>query len=91
MNNIKEVRAMKNLSGRIEEIFIEIAFAEERESGQLKNISGRFTEWFDKHFTAITFAEAGDFDTARDVMGGGSSGGKHTVGYCLPGFCTGRA
>ena len=82
---------MKNIARRIEEMFIEIAFAEEREINHLKKISGRFTEGLDKHFTAITFAEAGEFDTARDFMGGGDGGGKSTAGYCLTGFCAGRA
>ncbi len=27
-----------------------------------------FTEKFDRLFTAITFAEAGEFDTAREIL-----------------------
>lgn len=82
---------MKNIVGRIEEMFIEVAFAEEREIRRLKNISGRFTEGLDNHYTAITFAEAGEFDMARDFMGGGDGCSKSTAGYCLTGFCAGRA
>jgi len=82
---------MKQLARRIEEMFIEIAFAEERETSHLKNISGRFTEELDNHFTAITFAEAGEFGTAKDFMGGGLGGSKRPAGYCLSDFCAGRA
>lgn len=82
---------MKNIARSIEEMFMEVAFAEEREINHLKKISGRFTEGLDNHFTAITFAGAGEFDMARDFMGGGSGGSKSTAGYCLSGFCAGRA
>lgn len=81
---------MKNIAGKIEEIFIEIAFAEEREIRYLKNISGRLTELLDDLFTAITFAEVGEFDTAQNIMGGGSDG-RRPVEYRLPGCCAGRA
>lgn len=81
---------MKNMARRIEEMFVEVTFAEEREIRQLKNISDRFTEWIDNHFTAVTFAEVGEVDTARDFMDAGSGGGKSNVGYCLSGFCAGR-
>lgn len=80
---------MKNIARIIEEMFVEIAFAEEREISCLKNISGRFNERLDNHFTAITFAEAREFDTAGDFMGGGSGSSKSTAGYCLSGFCEG--
>jgi len=82
---------MKNIAGRIEEMLIEVAFAEEREISYLKNISGRFTEGLDNRFTAMSFAEAGEFDMAADFMSGGHGCGKNTVGYCLYGFCGGRA
>ncbi len=82
---------MKAIARRIEEMFAEIAFAEEREIGHLRNISGRFSEWVDNHFTAITFAEAGELDAARDLMGGDSGGSNSAAGYCVSGFCTGSA
>ncbi|MHB8879887.1 MAG: hypothetical protein ACYC69_00090 [Thermodesulfovibrionales bacterium] len=82
---------MKHLTSRIEEVFMEIAFAEEREIRHITNGSGCFAEWLDDLFTAITFAEVGEFDEAQNIMGGGSRGSRNSVGYCLPGFCTGRA
>jgi hypothetical protein len=90
-HNSKEVGTMKAIARRIEEMFTEIAFAEEREIGYLKDISGRFTEEFDNYFTAITFAEAGELDAARDLMGGDSGGSNRTAGFCVSGFCTGSA
>jgi hypothetical protein len=81
---------MKNTAGKIEEMFTEITFAEERDIRYPRNNSGCFTDWCDNLFTAVTFGGAGEFDTARDFMGGGTGGGKF-AGYCLSGFCTGRA
>ncbi len=82
---------MKNLGRKIEDIFIEIAFAEERDIGHLKNISGRYTERLDALFTAVTFAEAGEFDAARLFIGGGSGNSKRHVERRLERFCAGRA
>ncbi|MBI5640388.1 MAG: hypothetical protein HZA17_08185 [Nitrospirae bacterium] len=77
---------MRNLSERVEEMFIAIAFAEEREVNHLKNISGRFTERLDDLFTAITFAEAGEFATAIDFAGGDSGQPGSHIDYCIPGL-----
>jgi hypothetical protein len=82
---------MEDIARRIEEMFMEAAFAAEIEIRHLKNISGRFTDWLDNHFTAKTFTEASEFDAAEDFMGGGPGGSKRTAGHCLPGFCTSRA
>lgn len=78
---------MKNLTGIIEDLFMEIAFAEEPEINHLKNSSGRLADRLDGMFTAITFAEAGEFDTARNVIVSGFGDGRRTVKYCLHGFC----
>jgi len=82
---------MKDIAERIEKLFVDIAFAEEREIARLKNSSSRFTERLDTLFTAVTFAEAGEFDTARDYMGGDSGDSGRPVVTCLHGFCAGRA
>ena len=83
---------MKNLARRIEELFIVIAFAEEREINSFKAVAGCLTEWLDNYCAAITFAEAGEFDAARDFIGGGSGDRGYRGGeYCVPGFCAGRA
>lgn len=82
---------MKDITGRLQDLFMEIAFAEERDIRLLKNISGRFAERLDKLFAAITFAEAGEFDTARIFLSGRTGDGGRSAGYCLRGFCVGRA
>ncbi|HET6513643.1 MAG TPA: hypothetical protein VFG09_00635 [Thermodesulfovibrionales bacterium] len=74
-----------------EKMFVDIAFAEEREIRHMKNISGRFTVRIESLFTAITFTGAGELNTARDFMGGDSGDSKRPVGCCLPDFCAGRA
>ncbi|MBI5740737.1 MAG: hypothetical protein HZA16_08445 [Nitrospirae bacterium] len=82
---------MKNLTRKIEDLFMEITFAEEPGTNHLKNSSGRFSDWLNDIFTAITFAEAGEFETARNVMGGGHGDGRNAVEYCLHGVCEGMA
>lgn len=62
---------MKDWAGVTERLLCEIAFAEEREIDGLKGLPRRVGGRFDTLFTAITFAEAGEFGTARDIMGGG--------------------
>ena len=82
---------MRSAARMIEDIFVEIAFAEEREVRYLRNISGSLTEWLDDLFTAITFAEAGEFNTAQNSMCGGSGNRRRPAGCRLPGFCANRA
>lgn len=82
---------MKGIGGMIEEMLTEIASAEEAETRPLQRLSGCFNEWFGVLFIAITFAEAGEIDTARDPSGGGTGDGEHPVAYCLSGFSAGRA
>lgn len=87
----REVRAMKDIARKIEDTFTEISFAEERNVGFPRNISGCLTERLDALFAAIAFAEAGEFDTARNFLSGGTRDGGRSAGYCLPGFCAGGA
>lgn len=82
---------MKTISGQIEKLFIKIAFAEERKIVHLGNRPGRLGGWFHNLFTAITFAEAGEFDTARDLMGGDSGNSRRRSGSHFTGFCASRA
>ncbi len=82
---------MKDIRGRIEDVFTEIAFAEEREIRLLKNISGHCAERLDELFTAVTFAEAGEFDAARRFIGGDAGNNKRHFERRLPRVCAGRA
>ncbi len=82
---------MKDIARRLEDLFIEIAFSEERDVRLLKNISGRFTERVDELFTAITFAEAGEFNAAKRLIGGGAGNSRRHVERSLQRFCAGRA
>lgn len=82
---------MKRISQYMEDIFTEAALAEERDMRNRGQISGRSGDLLDSLFTAITFAEAGEFDTARDMMGSDRGNEGHGPGCCAPGFCPGRA
>ncbi len=72
-------------------MFTEIAFAEERDIRHLKKFASPYAERLEVLFTAITFAEAGEFDPARRLMGGGTGSSKRHVERRLPRFCAGRA
>lgn len=82
---------MKKLARRMEDFFMDIAFAEEREVPMHTYVSGLFTEWLNDIFITITFAETGEFEISENITGGGSGGCRNSVEYCLPGFCAGRA
>jgi hypothetical protein len=86
---------MKKLAHKIEEIFTDVAFAEDREFKPVKGLLKDFTARLEDIFVAITFAEAGDTKTARNIINKSNygSGQKHEVYYCgkrFPGLCTGK-
>lgn len=66
---------MNRLSERLEQIFVDIAFAEEA-GLTVQGSSLGLTETIDTIFTAITFAEAGEPAIALEVMGS-SAGDSH--------------
>lgn len=79
---------MKSIAGKREGLFMEIAFAAERVIERVRKQSGRFTGLLDSLFTAVTFAEAGEFETAPNIMGGGPG---NRIDSCTPGVCLSRA
>lgn len=62
---------MNRLSVKLEEIFADIAFAEEAERAD-HGASNRRTETIETIFTAISFAEAGEPAYAEETMANGS-------------------
>ena len=84
---------MSRLSERLEQIFVDIAFAEEAGSSDRRSFPD-LTERIDTMFTAITFAEAGEPAAALKFMGS-SSGDSHRTSshdhHDLSCFCMGRA
>ncbi len=84
---------MNRLSERLEQVFVDIAFAEE--SGPtVKNSSLGLTETIDTIFTAITFAEAGEPAAALEVMDSSSGDSHRPSPPChtdLSCFCMGKA
>jgi hypothetical protein len=86
---------MKKLTGKLEELFINITFTEEREFTAAREALKRASQKIEDTRTAITFAEAGEFETAVSYINKGgrrpksrrirSSAKGHTR------LCTGRA
>ncbi len=59
---------MKELAKKLEEMFINIAFAEEREFRSAREALRKFAQKIEDTFTAIAFAEAGEFETATSYI-----------------------
>ena len=61
---------MKDLTKKIEEVFTKITLAEDgvENTGQVLKEQGGFVDDWDDIFVAITFAEAGEFETARQIL-----------------------
>lgn len=85
---------MKSIGKRIEDVFTEITFAEERII-PVGVTGGRKAETaWDRTFTAITFAEAGEYEKALDFLdtgrwqrrGGTSNTASGSVPF-LPAHC----
>ena len=84
---------MDRLSERLEQIFVDIAFAEEA-GLTVQGSSLGLTETIDTIFTAITFAEAGEPAIALEVMGSNSGDSHHPTSQNhndLGCFCMGKA
>jgi hypothetical protein len=82
---------MKDLIRVIGKLLEEMAFAGERVLDYFKRLSGHFTEGLVTTFLAVTFAEAGDFQAVRSIIGGGPGDGGRRTNGCAAGFCTGAA
>lgn len=90
----KEV-AMTHLARRLEELFTEITFAEDRVFGPVQKALRKAEQRIDDTFTAITFAEAGAFDRALSTLNKDGKRPTHRKsGYRPKRFtklCSGRA
>lgn len=86
---------MTHLARRLEELFTEIAFAEDRVFNPLQEALRKVGQKIDDTFIAITFAEAGVFDIALSTLNKGGKTPKHRKsGYRPKRFarlCSGRA
>lgn len=82
---------MKDVIRVVGKLLKEMAFAGERVLDYFKRLSGRFAEGLVTTFLAVTFAEAGDFQAARDIMDGGPGDGGRRANGCAAGFCTDAA
>lgn len=86
---------MTNLARRLEELFTEITFAEDRVFIPVKKTLRKVGQKIDDTFTAITFAEAGVFDIALSTMSkNGKTPTHRKSGYRPKKFtnlCSGRA
>lgn len=84
---------MNRLAETLEQIFVDIAFAEEASLTVQSSYMG-LTETIDTIFTTITFAEAGEPAVALEVMGSSSGDSHHLTSQNhndLSCFCMGRA
>ena len=64
---------MKRLTGKLEDLFISITFAEEREFASIREALTRTWQKIEDTQTAIAFAEAGEIETTAGCV---SRGGK---------------
>lgn len=78
---------MKQLARRLEELFIDITFAEDREFDSVKRASSKVAVGSEDTFTAIAFAESGEFETAASYINGdGEAKGSRRKEYPLRRF-----
>jgi len=86
---------MKRLARRLEELFLDITFAEEREFNSVKEALKKVAKKIEDIFTAIAFAEAGEFVTAASCINGdGEAPRPRRAGYSPGRFnklCSGGA
>jgi hypothetical protein len=86
---------MTRLARRLEELFTEITFAEDRVFNPIEKALRKVEQMIDDTFTAITFAEAGVFDIALNTINKDGKTPKHRKsGYRPKRFtklCSGRA
>jgi hypothetical protein len=86
---------MTKLARKIEELFVDITFAEDRIFNPAQEGLNKVAQKIEDTFTAIAFAEAGEFETAKDYINkDGEVCKSRRSGFSSGGFskpCTGRA
>jgi len=86
---------MTKLTREMEELFIDITFAEDRIFDPAQEGLRRVAEKIEDTFTAIVFAESGEFDIAKSYINkDGEARKSRWSGFSSGGFskhCTGRA
>lgn len=83
---------MRKRTNRLEELLIDITFAEEREFSPAKEALSKIAETIEDTFIAIAFAEAGEFGAATcniNKKGEGQRPQKTNGQFTT--LCTGRA
>ncbi len=86
---------MKKLARQVEDLFLDITFAEEREFRSAREALRKFEQKIEDTFTAIAFAEAGEFETAASYINKDGEAPKSRHAGCptrrFIKLCTGRA
>jgi hypothetical protein len=86
---------MKTLTKKLEELFIEITFAEDREFKTVREALKTVAQKIEDTLTAVAFAEAGEFETAANYINKSGQDPKHRRSGSATGrftrLCTGRA
>ena len=72
---------MTKLAKKMEELFIDITFAEDREIKSAREYLEKVSHALEDDFTAIAFAEAGAFDTAVTYINKNGSNAKNRCGF----------
>jgi hypothetical protein len=87
--------AMKKLTRKLEELFTDITFAEERAFKPAQKATGGFTQTIENFFTAVAFSEAGEFEIEKGyITKDGEAPKSRRSGYRPKEFsrpCAGRA
>jgi hypothetical protein len=72
---------MTRLAKKMEELFTDITFAEDREFKSVRELLKKGNEALEDVFTAIAFAEAGEFETAVTYINKNGSNTKDPRGF----------
>jgi hypothetical protein len=59
---------MIKLAKKLEELFVDITFAEDRAFNHSRKVPGKVAQKIEDTFTAIAFAETGEFETAMSYI-----------------------
>ncbi len=68
---------MKKLTGKLEDLFVNITFAEEREFNAAREALKKTSQKIEDTFTAVAFAEAGESETAANYINRSGEGPKY--------------
>ncbi len=72
---------MTRLAKRMEELFTDITFAEDREFKSARKFLNKSSQALENVFTAIAFAEVGEFETAVTYINKNGSNTKGRYGF----------